>query len=93
MTFGIIILSGLFYLIPGNAEMLCRYTADSGNIGLNSIYLDVMRKRNLIYMSGSFSLILLFTPFKVLRLFSYFLFVLFVSTYFYSMKSWHPYLT
>ncbi len=93
MTFIIIILSGLFYLIPGNAEILCRYTSDSGNRGLNRIYLDIINKRNLIYISGSFSLILLYAPFKVLRYLSYLLFIFSVLLYFHSIKRWHSYLT
>jgi hypothetical protein len=93
MTFSIIILTGLFNLVPGIAEMPYHYTQASGNMGLNGIYLDVLNKRNFVYISGIFSIITLFIPFKMISLFSYGLFAFSIFLYFSSIKKWHKYLT
>lgn len=82
MAFSIIILTGLFYLLPDMIDLLYNATEGFGNISFNSIYLDVMNKRNFVYMSGVFSIINVFMPFKILRSFSYGLFIFSIFLYF-----------
>ena len=92
MSTNIIIVTGLFYLIPGNAELCYRNTLASGNMGLNGVYLDVINKRNFLYICGLSSIFLLFMPFKMLGSFMYCLFIFSVLAYFRSIKTWHVYL-
>lgn len=93
MSFNIIMLSSLFYLIPGNAEILYRYTSSSGNMGLTGVYLDVINKRNFVYVSGLSFIVIAFTPFKMLRIFICGLFLFSLFLYFNSIKRWQPYIT
>jgi hypothetical protein len=92
MSSNIIIVTGLFYLIPGNAEICYRHTSACGNMGLTGVYLDVINKRNFVYFSGFISLVVLVTPFKLLTLFSYCLFVFSILLYFNCIKCWHLYI-
>jgi hypothetical protein len=87
-----IILTGLFYLTPGNAELCYRHTSSSGNMGLTGVYLDIINKRNLVYFSGFILLVILFAPFEYVKLVSYCLFLFSVLAYFHSVKTWHVYL-
>jgi len=89
MSFNIIILTGIFYLIPGNAEICFRNTSGSGNIGLTALFYDVINKRNLVYISGLTSIVLLFTTFKIARNFTCCLFIFSLFLYFASIKSWY----
>ncbi len=90
MTLNIIILSGLFYLMPGNADMCYHHTLESGNMGMNGVYLEVVNRRNFVYVSSLIAI--LSTPFQLVRLFSYSLFIFSVLLYFHSIKTWHEYL-
>lgn len=92
MSFNIIILTGIFYLIPGNAEICFRTNSGSGNIGLTRVFFDVINKRNLVYISGLTSLVLLFTSFKIARNFTYCLFLFSLFLYFASIKCWHTHI-
>lgn len=93
MTFNIIILSALFYLIPGNAEILYRHTSSSGNMGLTGVYLDVINKRNFVHVSGLSLIVVLFIPFNMLRTFICGIFLFSLYLYFNSIKRWQPYIT
>ena len=92
MSLNIVILTGIFYLIPGNAEICYRHTSGSGNMGLTGVYLDIINKRNFVYVSGLASIVLLFTPFKMVRVFTYCLFLFSIILYFSSIKCWHLYI-
>lgn len=93
MTLSIIILTGFFYLVPGMAEILYNSTLASGNMGLNGVYLDILNKRNIVYISGAVFVINLFMPFKIVRLFSFGLFIFSIFLYFNAIRRWIPYLT
>ena len=87
-----IILRGLFYLVPGNAEICYRHASASGNMGLTNVYLDVKIKRDTFYTFGMSSLVFSFVPFKMLRLFVHTLSICSLIIYFRSIKKWHTYL-
>jgi hypothetical protein len=89
MSLNIEIISALLYLIPEEAEIYYHHTLNSGNMTSNGIYLDIINKRNFLYTCGLSSIFLLFTPFKILRTFTYCLFLYSVSAYFCSVKKWH----
>lgn len=92
MSFKIIIITGLFYLIPGNAEIYYRSASSQGNLGLAGVFLDIIRKRNFVYMCGLFYIFTLFTPNKIVR--SLF-FGLLMSTLFLHLKTiyqWRRYI-
>ena len=93
MSLSIIILTGLFYLVPGMVDMPYRYTLHSGNMGLNGLYLDIMSKRNMVYFSILFLSISLFLPYDTLKtiLFINLLYCLYI--YFTTIDKWYPYIT
>lgn len=93
MSFSIIILTGLFYLVPGTIEVLHRSTQSTGNLALNGVYFNVLNNRNFVYIFGIFSIITLYLPYKILRLFSEGLFVFFIFSYFNAIDKWIKHLT
>ena len=92
MTFSLMLLSGLFHLVPGNAEIVCQCTTSSGNMGLYGVYMDVINKRNFVYGSLFLGFVSLFTPFKLLRAFSCGLVLFSLFLYFSVIKKWYQYL-
>lgn len=93
MSFTIIILKGLFYLIPGTAEMLYRSSESIRNIRMSNIYFDVQHKRNFIYITGFSSIFFSFTKTYMLRYFFYSLFLFSIYSYYSTIKKWHKYLS
>ena len=89
MSFNILILTSLFYLMPGNAEICYHHTSESGNVSLTGVYLNVINQRNFVYISGLVPIVLLFTPFKMVRIFTYFIFLFALFLYISSIKYWH----
>jgi hypothetical protein len=92
MSFNIIILTGLFYLIPNNLEICHHNYTLNGDMSLTNVYLDVKIKRDTFYKLGIASLVFLFLPFKMLRLFVHTLSIFSLIIYFRSIKKWHRYL-
>ena len=92
-----IIITGLFYLLPGNVEIYYCYALESRYIakhGVNlDVILDVIDKRNFLYIFGLSSLIVSFMQFKLLEFFTYCLFLYSIFVYFRSIKRWLPYIT
>lgn len=80
MSFKIIIITGLFFLIPGNAEIYYRSASSPGNLGLAGVFLDIIRKRNNVYACGLFFMLALLSTNKLVQtfLFGLFLFTLFL---------------
>ncbi len=90
MSLNTIIITGLFYLIPGNIEILYREKLSS-DADLSAVAtLTIIR--NFLYTCGLSSLILTFTPFKILGFFSYCLFLYSIYEYFRSIKYRLPFL-
>jgi hypothetical protein len=96
-----IIITGLFYLLPRNVEMYYCYALESRYIAKHVVnldviidaVLDVIDKRNFLYIFGLSSLIVSFMPFKMLEFFTYCLFLYSIFVYFRSIKRWLPYIT
>jgi hypothetical protein len=93
MSFTIIILTGLFYLIPGIVEMLCRSSESIGNMKASNIYFDIEHKRNFIYITGFSSILFSFTNTYMLRYFFYILFLFSIYSYYSTIKKWYKYLS
>ena len=90
MSLSIIMLSCLFYLMPGNADLCYHHTTTSGNMGLNGVYLEIINRRNFVYISTLIAIVSI--PFQLIRLFSYSLFIFSLLLYFHSIQTWHSYL-
>ena len=82
MNYIILILTGLFYLTPGMADILYHYVDTNEKQLLCNAYSVVINKRNTLYLSALYSVTNLFSPFKLMRLFSYGLFYISVINYF-----------
>lgn len=93
MTFSVILLSGLFHLIPGLTEILLYYNENQANMRLACIYLDIRYKRNFVYVTGLSSIIFSFTNLNILKWFFYSLFLFANYSYFNIIKKWYPYIS
>lgn len=92
MMIGHIIISGLFYLIPGMVETFYRYSENNGNMGLAGVFLDIKNKRDLVYVCSLSSFSLLLSPFKITRNLSFAALIFSLCLYFNSIKKWHPHI-
>lgn len=93
MTFALILLTGLFYLVPSIIESFCFLTEANVNSKLNYIYTDIKYLRNFVYTTTFFSLLFSFYNFILLRYFFYFLFFYSNYLYFYTIKRWYQYIS
>jgi len=87
-----IIASGLFYLIPGMAEIFYCYSENIGNMSLAGVFLDIKNKRDLVYICSLSSFCLLLSPFKITRNLSFAALIFSFCLYFNSIKRWHPHI-
>jgi hypothetical protein len=85
MTTTNIILSGLFYLIPGNLEII-------NNDSLSGVYDDIKHKRDTLFIFGCSTLVYSLLPFKIIKLFMGGLCVYSIIVYFRTIKRWQRYL-
>jgi hypothetical protein len=90
MTFNIIIITGVFFLIPGMTELLSNSTEALGNIIETQMYLDIQYKRNFVYTTSFFSILFLLTKMSILRYFFYILFLFSTYSYFVEIKKLQP---
>ena len=77
---------GIFYLIPGNAELFYRETLSSDVILSAFATAKIIKNRNFLYMCGVSSIILAFTPFILLRFFAQCLYLYSIYKYFRYIK-------
>lgn len=75
-----VIVSGLFYLIPGNLELV------EYNVYIHEVYDNIKNKRNLVLISGLSSIAFSFLPLRIIRLFVYGLFAYSTYVYFQVIK-------
>lgn len=93
MLLGVLLFSGLFYLIPGTIEMLCHSAESVGNMRTSNIYYDIQYKRNFVYITAFSSIFFSHTNMYVLRYFFYSLFLFSNYSYYNTIKKWYPYLS
>jgi|APFre7841882793_1041355.scaffolds.fasta_scaffold190420_1 hypothetical protein len=93
MTFFIIILTGLFYLIPGMAEIICETAESSGNFYIIGAALDVKYKRNFVYITTFSSILFSFTKLKMLQYFFYSLFLFSNYSYYKTIQKYNSLVT
>jgi hypothetical protein len=48
----------IYYLIPGNVEILIEYANNNSNFGLYGMYLGIRNRRNMIYFSQATCVVL-----------------------------------
>jgi len=89
MTFSVILITCLFYLIPGMTEKLSHYNKYVVSTGLACEYLDIQYKRNIVYITAVSSIFVSFTKMYILRYFLYSLFLFSNYSYFTTIKRWH----
>lgn len=93
MSITYVLLSGIFYLIPGMAETFYRYSENYGNMGYTGIFLDIKNRRNLVYICSLSSFSLIFTSFKIFGVLSNISLLFSLYLYFSTIKKWHPYVS
>jgi hypothetical protein len=81
--------TGIFYLMPGNAELFYCYVLNDGDYNkLDEVYFDMIKNRNYIYACGLAIFILSFTAFNVAKLVVYGVLLFCLNQYFTSIKKW-----
>jgi hypothetical protein len=92
MSINIIILTGLFYLVPGMVEFPIMYAERNGNMGLQGLYLDIKNKRNFVYTTASSYIIFSFTKMYIVKHFFCILLLFSNYCYFNTIYTWKNYI-
>jgi len=84
-----IILGFCLLFIPNLAQEMLSNVSSTGNMGLAGVYLDIIKKRNIVYFFGLVIMInKLFFETKILTYFCYILFSLSIANYFNTINNW-----